>query len=1273
MTNFAVHIGDDDLSCPAHEHQQHAQELDLVLRASQALAETADPDEALGRLAKELAERLPVTACRILLLDEAGRSLVTRAAYAARPAAWHSDLWKPFSLADAPVHRLAIEGGQPILIRPSSSPAPESSAVPLTESELALSLFPGVQSGVLIPLTVEGRVAGLIVLGDQHPWERTALTKAKLQACQALAYQASLVISHARAHESERLRRRHAETLQRVARVLSLSLRTQTVQHRLLGIVMEAVPSDSASLLLLRGNRLHVVASRGLPKGIDLEALSQEDPSPMLRLAEETHAPIAIPDIRAYPDWVPLPGTEMIRSWASAPLYARGRLLGFLCLDRWKVHPFSAEDLALLQAVGQQAAIALDNAILFEEEQRRRQQAEALREISEAVTSTLNLREVARKALHSLRKIVAYESAAILLVEGGGFRILFAAGNPALEALAETFTPYERRSASYHVVQTGRPLRIPDVSKSALWTPEPGFDYIRSWMGVPLTIEGQVLGTLTLDSSQPAFYSEEDEAIAQAFAQQMAVALKNARLYAEAQRQLEKFQALYQTSLDISARLDPQDLLQAMLRRAVSLLDAEGGVIDLYDPDKGILFLAAHYGLEEGVLSDHLRPGQGVSGRVLQSHQPLIVESYERWEGRQADVLGVPLLWRDQVRGVLSVFALAARKRFDEEDVRLLSFFATQAAIALENARLYDEANRRVRELSALTRVSEALNQAVSLDQVLKIVLDEAFSLAGREEASIMLVDRRSKALRLVAWRGLPDEFVASFNAHHFPFDSGLVGEALRTRQIAVTLDSHRDARVADFGRGRALPPQLICVPMIAESGAIGAISLDVVPDMPTQRLLHAIADLAAVAIEKARLFEEEHRRAVQLQTIREVTERVTAILEPETLTLEVTQLIQTRFGYFEVSLWMLDETRQFLMLQAAAGAYPGSIPPDRFPVNETSIISWVAGHGVPLLINDVSREPRYRFFEPLAATRSELAVPLRLSGTVIGVLDVQADQVNAFDEDDLFVLQALADQISVALENARLYDVQRRRAEELDRAYRELQQLDRMKDEFVQNVSHELRTPLTFIKGYVELMLEEVLGELTQAQREALQIMAERTDAIVHLVNDIISLQKAELEIMQRRRMSLAEVAWRCVRGAEVAAHKNGVDLKVEIAEGLPDVWGDPARLGEVFDNLIGNAIKFSPNGGTITIRLWQTGAFVSAQVSDQGIGIPADQLDKIWERFYQVDAASTRRFSGTGLGLTIVKRIVEAHGGSIWVESEVGKGSTFTFTVPVYTPGLE
>jgi PAS domain S-box-containing protein len=252
-----------------------------------------------------------------------------------------------------------------------------------------------------------------------------------------------------------------------------------------------------------------------------------------------------------------------------------------------------------------------------------------------------------------------------------------------------------------------------------------------------------------------------------------------------------------------------------------------------------------------------------------------------------------------------------------------------------------------------------------------------------------------------------------------------------------------------------------------------------------------------------------------------------------------------------------------------------------------------------------------------------------------------------------------------------------RRQAEELALALAQLQELDRLKSEFMQNVSHELRTPLALIWGYAELLTDGTLGELDPDQRGPIEAIAWHTRRLIDLVEDIVLILARETRVPDREPVALDRLVRAAVRDFQVLAEQAELALRAEIAPGLPPVDGTPAYLRRVLDNLINNAIKFTPAGGSVTVRLRQqpdmpqANADIVLQVADSGIGIASDQQAHIFDRFYQIDGSARRKYGGIGLGLALVKEIIEAHNGRVVVDSIEGKGSTFTITLPISSKG--
>ena len=321
-----------------------------------------------------------------------------------------------------------------------------------------------------------------------------------------------------------------------------------------------------------------------------------------------------------------------------------------------------------------------------------------------------------------------------------------------------------------------------------------------------------------------------------------------------------------------------------------------------------------------------------------------------------------------------------------------------------------------------------------------------------------------------------------------------------------------------------------------------------------------------------------------------------------------------------------------------------------------------------PQALEDLDKPLRQLACEP--GPGNLVLVPLRTGNKDVGLLCLNAvgsrGQPISLTPSDLNLLSIMGGQIAIALENARMYAMEQQRTAELGRALEQQRELDRLKNQFIQNVSHELRTPLSMILGYAELLAAGDLGEVGERQRGPLDIIVQRSYALRDLIGNITAILENEGRDHIKEFVPLARLIDEAIVDFQVLADQAGLQLHGECAAPVPTVFGDSEHLRRVIDNLIGNALKFTPPGGTVAVRLSGANGRVLLQVTDSGIGIDPQHQDRIFERFYQVDGTSRRTHGGCGLGLALVKEIVERHGGTVAVESQPGEGSTFTVTLP-------
>ncbi len=381
--------------------------------------------------------------------------------------------------------------------------------------------------------------------------------------------------------------------------------------------------------------------------------------------------------------------------------------------------------------------------------------------------------------------------------------------------------------------------------------------------------------------------------------------------------------------------------------------------------------------------------------------------------------------------------------------------------------------------------------------------------------------------------------------------------------------------------------------------------------------------------------------------------------------------LVLERFAYYHAAIFILNESGTLAELREATGAAGKQMKQNRhaLPVGSKSVVGQAAESGTPVVINDVTLSPTHQHNPLLPETRAEAAIPLRIGSRVIGVLDIQSTNPNAFTEDDTSILQSLADQVAVGIDNARSYEL-------AQQAVEELRKVDRLKSQFLANMSHELRTPLNSIIGFSRVILKGIDGPISELQQQDLTAIYNSGQHLLGLINDILDLSKIEAGKMEMAfdDINLADTIKSVMSTAIGLVKDKSVELRQEVPPDLPPVRADPMRIRQILLNLISNAAKFTDEG-SITVRVEiqkvsETASEFLVKVIDTGPGIAPEDQAKLFQPFSQVDDSPTRKTGGTGLGLSISNALVQMHGGRIGVESEVGTGSTFFFTLPLQKP---
>ncbi len=609
---------------------------------------------------------------------------------------------------------------------------------------------------------------------------------------------------------------------------------------------------------------------------------------------------------------------------------------------------------------------------------------------------------------------------------------------------------------------------------------------------------------------------------------------------------------------------------------------------------------------------------QALVEQVAATGEPLLLATEEAQAllNQAQSALISPVTFGDEVLGALLVFS--ERDEITEDEQVLLGGLCSQLATAMESLNLRDEMEERLNELNNLQRL-------MSREGWLRI-----------------------RAMREGGTQG-------------YRFD----------RQTLAPLSGEQpvlDGAPPINGDSNGSRKQ-IAAPLQVRGETFGILGVEDDPQAPLseeeEELLYAVSQQVAEAMEHARLLEQTQKRAVELETVSRVSAATSTILEREKLLDAVVELTKRSFDLYHAHIYLLDEEKEDLVLAAGAGE-PGEKMLEQgwhISLNHPgSIVARAAREKEGIVVNDVSSATNYLSNPLLPETRSELAVPMIAGNRLLGVLDVQADVVNYFTQDDVRIQEALANQVGIALQNATLYEEQLNTAEKL-------RELDRLKSEFLASMSHELRTPLNSIIGFADVLLEGIDGELNERMEEDVILIRNSGRHLRELIGDILDMSKIEAGMMDLRyeEIDIPSMVrdFEAFASTQLRTYEKELEFTVELGEDVGVIVADRTRFTQVLYNLISNAIKFTAEG-QVTLSLQMDGDQLRVEVSDTGIGIEKENVPIVFEQFRQVDGSLTRQAGGTGLGLPISKSLVELHGGKIWVESEVGEGTTFAFTIP-------
>lgn len=733
-------------------------------------------------------------------------------------------------------------------------------------------------------------------------------------------------------------------------------------------------------------------------------------------------------------------GEEPAQSFLGVPIIVGEAVVGVLAIQDFRQPGrFNQADEDFLKIIGKQIGVAVQNARLYQQVQRRADQLLAAAEVSRASISIINPDELIVKAAELIRERFNLYYIAVFLVDKGWAVLRYATGSAGEELLKRKHRLEVGGNSMVGTAISRRQARIAlDADSEAVRFVNPFLPETHSEMALPLIVGDEVLGALDAQSTKYNAFSESDIIVLQTMADQIAIALENANLINETQIRFNEIATLNQISQAVTAQTDLRTLLDKVRQEIARITNVTNVYFALYDEQSKLFEIPYMY--EEGqVYTIPPNPlGRGLTGIIIQSRKPLLINNEEDASKLGAIVggtnivaqsyLGVPMMAGQNVVGVLAIQDLNQPGRFNESQMRFLETVSAQIAIAIQNTRLFEQTKTRADELAAINRIASAASSALDAPTLLKAVVGEMASIFNATQSDIALRDPSGKSLTVVAAFRSEADAPDIVGSPILLADTQSTQQVIRTQTTLVVNDAQVNPIISTMHGSDV--EALMMMPLIVRGEVIGTVEID--SNLPGKEftaedvaLAETLSSQIANAIENSRLYQQVQRRADQLLAASEVSRASISITDPEELIVKSVELIRERFNLYYAALFLVDEEGRWAVLRHATGEAGQELlrRQHRLEIGGRSMVGSAVALRQARIALDVGVEA-VRFANPLLPeTHSEMALPLIVGATVIGSLDVQSTEYNAFSEADIIVLQTMTDQLATAIQNARLIE----------------------------------------------------------------------------------------------------------------------------------------------------------------------------------------------------------------------------------------------------------
>ncbi|HEY74884.1 MAG TPA: GAF domain-containing protein [Thermoflexia bacterium] len=857
---------------------------------------------------------------------------------------------------------------------------------------------------------------------------------------------------------------------------------------------------------------------------------------------------------------------------------------------------------------------------------------EAIHALGQSLVLTFDRERICQAVVEAAQRSLGFDVCGLWLLEAERKRLVRVAHAFVDRPVELTELPLDaERSIISAVARSGRPIYLPDVRKDPRYfATELGMS---SELCLPLAVRGKVLGVLNAESRELDGFDEEDRRLLTILADYAALALANAEMFQAMESHARELEALNDLGRALSSHLRVEEVAEEAYRQASRLLDITNFYVALYDEERDEVTFVLN--VVEGKVDKPFvvrRRGRGLTEYVIRTREPLLIPENVSQRLKELGVepigpmaqswLGVPLIFQDRVIGVIGVQSYTTPRAYGEHERDLLTAIAAQVAVALENARLYERAHRLAERLALVSEVVQEIAAVHDLDTLLRETTERIVQTFKYDYVAVFLFDPDVQELVFTTGAGIfAGRTPVGFRQK---LKEGMIGWAAFLRETLLANDVRQEPRyIAPYIKETQAE---LDVPIQYRDRLIGVLDIQSrqpnVFDETDVQAMEALAGHIATAIENARLH----------QTLRAYAEELEQRVEERTAELRAErERIQAILDSIGEGVIVTDLRGRVEYMNPAAEEITG------YSIEE------MRGHHCEIwLAEEADRERFATMLESLRVGRKWTGegVFLRKDGTRYDA-QLAVNPILGPDGRSVAFVGVLTD-------------------------ITHLKELDRLKSQFIADAAHELRTPVTTIRLYVDLLRREPLSE---KQAEHLRMLAQEADLLAELVEDLLDLSRLERGVapFEPEPLDLNDVVEEVVSRCAKQATAKGVTLAFEPESDLPTVTADRVQIQRAVSNLVVNAVNYTPAGGWVVVRTAAGDGRVEVIVTDTGYGIPDEEKGRIFDRFFRGSAAKKSGTVGSGLGLPIVREIAGLHRGGVEVESEVGRGSTFTLWLPV------